>query len=76
MKERSVKEIFAERLKYLLDDRGLNIKTFSMEIGIPDSTISDWLLLKRTPKIDNIPKIAVYFKISTDYLLGVTEYEN
>lgn len=76
MKEKSVKEIFSERLKYLINDRGLNIKTLSLEIGIPDSTISDWLLLKRTPKIDNIPKIALYFKVSTDYLLGVIDYEN
>ena len=76
MKEKSVKEIFAERLKYLINDRGLNIKTLSLEIKIPDSTISDWLLLKRTPKIDSIPKIAQYFKVSTDYLLGVIDYEN
>ena len=71
MKEKSIKEIFADRLKELLDEKGLNAKTFSIKIGIPKSTISDWLLLKRTPKIDNIPKIALYFGVSTDYLLGL-----
>ena len=34
------------------------------------------MVIKNIKEIDNIPKIAVYFKISTDYLLGVTDYEN
>ena len=71
MKEKSVKEIFAERLKEMLEEKALNIKNFSVDIGIPKSTISDWLLLKRTPKIDNIPKIAIYFGVTVDYLLGL-----
>ena len=71
MKEKSVKEIFAERLKEMLEEKALNIKNFSADIGIPKSTISDWLLLKRTPKIDNIPKIAIYFGVTADYLLGL-----
>lgn len=71
MKDKSVKEIFAERLKELLEEKGLSAKNFSIEVKIPNSTINDWLLLKRTPKIDNIPKIALYFGVSTDYLLGL-----
>lgn len=73
-KNYNVKEIFAKRLKYLMGEKGVNINTFSKEIGIPDSTISDWLLNKRTPKIDNLPKIAIYFGVSTDYLLGLVDF--
>ena len=67
----SVKEIFAERLKNLIDEKGLNFQKFSKEIGIPNSTISDWLNKKTTATIENIPKIALFFGVTTDYLLGL-----
>ena len=68
---KSVKEIFAERLRILIDENELNIQKFSKELSIPVSTISDWLNKKTTPTIENIPKIAIYFKVTTDYLLGL-----
>ena len=67
----NVQEIFVERLKDLMSDRHLNIKIFSEEIKIPDSTISDWLNKKTTPNMFNIVKIALYFNTTTDYLLGL-----
>ena len=71
-----VRDIFAERLRYLIDDRGLNIQKFSKQISVPVSTISDWLNKKTTPSIENIPKIALFFKVSTDYLLGLIDFES
>lgn len=67
----SVKDIFAERLRNLIDEKGLNFQKFSKEIGIPNSTISDWLNKKTTATIENIPKIALFFGVTTDYLLGL-----
>ena len=66
-----VKDVFAERLRNLIDEKGLNYQKFSTEIGIPNSTISDWLNKKKTPTIENIPKIALFFGVTTDYLLGL-----
>lgn len=66
-----VKQIFAERLKLLIEEKNLSVKQFAEKIGIADSTISDWLLLKTVPSILNIPKIALFFGVSTDYLLGL-----
>lgn len=68
-----VKDVFAERLKNLIGEKGLNYQKFSKEIGIPNSTISDWLNKKTTPTIENIPKIAIFFKVTTDYLLGLED---
>ena len=70
-KKYCVKDIFAERLKILIDERELSVNKFSKEIKIPTSTISDWLNKKKTPTIENIPQIAIYFKVTTDYLLGL-----
>lgn len=67
----SVLEVFSDRLKDLMFEKGLNISKFSQEIGIPDSTISDWINKKRRPIIDNLPKIALFFGVTTDYLLGL-----
>lgn len=66
-----VKKVFVQRLKTLIEEKGLSIKRFSEDIGVPDSTISDWLNLKTTPIIIHLPKIAIYFNVSTDYLLGL-----
>ncbi len=74
-KDSGVIEIFSERLKDLMSEKGLNIKDFSKGVGIPRSTISDWLLMKRRPIIDNLPKIALFFGVSTDYLLGLENYK-
>ena len=72
-KNSNVMEIFADRLKDLMFEKGLNITMFSKEIGIPDSTISDWLNKKKRPIIDNLPKIALFFGVTTDYLLGLED---
>ena len=69
--DNSVLEVFSDRLKDLMFEKGLNISKFSQEIGIPDSTISDWINKKRRPIIDNLPKIALFFDVTTDYLLGL-----
>ena len=66
-----VKMIFAQRLKELINEKGITAKRLSEEVGVPYSTISDWLNLKTTPIIIHIPKIALFFKVSTDYLLGL-----
>lgn len=67
----NVQEVFVERLKDLMNEKGLNIEKFSKSAGIPRSTISDWLLKKTSPTIHNLPKIALFFKVSIDYLLGL-----
>lgn len=41
--------------------------------GIATSTLSDWKKGKSTPKADKLAKIADYFDVSTDYLLGKTD---
>lgn len=70
-----VQELFADRLKTLIADKGLSVKQFSIQIGIADSTISDWIHKKRIPLIIQIPKIAAFFNVSIDYLLGYKEFE-
>lgn len=69
----NVQEIFIERLKDLMAENKLNIKLLSEATKIPDSTISDWLNSKTTPNMFNIVRIALFFGVTTDYLLGLED---
>ncbi len=63
-------KIFSERLKDLLDERNLSIKKFAEDIKIPRTTINNWILQIKSPKIYYVCEIADYFGVTTDYLLG------
>ena len=70
--DHNYRDIFAENLKTLLGETSAN--DFSKKVGIPQQTISRYLLAQRTVTVDNLCKIADYFDVSTDYLLGRKEY--
>jgi transcriptional regulator with XRE-family HTH domain len=43
----------------------------SKDTGIPYAALSDWKMGRSTPKPDKLKKIAEYFGVSVDYLLGI-----
>ena len=65
------KKIFAERLKELISEKGLNNQKLSDLTGIPRTSISNWLNGRRTVQIEALVQIALFFGVSTDYLLGL-----
>ena len=62
---------FSERLNDLL--KTASQKDISEKTGLSQSSISMYASGKRKPASDAIIKIANYFDVSTDYLLGLTE---
>lgn len=66
----NILDIFAERLMDLIKENNLSIKSFAEKVDIPRTTILGWLHKIRTPRIDYLSKIADYFCVTTDYLLG------
>ncbi len=69
-----MKEIFINRLKQLM--AGMSVTQMSRKTQIPVSTLSLYLSGKRNPIAENIVKIAVFFNVSSDYLLGITDDPN
>lgn len=59
-------EIFDELLK----KHNITPYRVHKETGVPQSTLSDWKNGKSIPKIDNMQKIAEYFNVTVDYLIG------
>ncbi len=64
-------EIFAKRFKELRVNKNVTQTEVSMELGITKATISYYESGKRMPSNLMIRKIANYFKVPVDYLLGM-----
>lgn len=62
--------IFAERLRYLLDCQEIKLKALAPKLGISPSTLGNYALGLREPDFEILVRIADYFNVSTDYLLG------
>ena len=59
-----------EIYKKLLDMNGVKSADVARATGISNMTFSDWKKGKSTPKMDKIEKIAKYFGVTTDYMMG------
>lgn len=60
-----------ERFLELMQKKGVKFADVAKATGIHPSTFSDWKKGKSKPKTDKMQKIADYFGVSVDYLLGV-----
>lgn len=67
--------MFQIRLKQLRENNGFSQKTFAEAFGVASSTIGMWETGKREPDFDTMQRIADYFKVSVDYLLGRDEHK-
>lgn len=62
-----------EKLKELRKTKGKTQKQLSEFLGISQQAYATYELSTRTPPIDIIEKLADYFEVSIDYLLGRTD---
>lgn len=60
----------------LRDSRGCKDSDVAKTTGITKSTFSDWKNGRSEPKIDKLQKIADYFEVSVDWLLGKTDIKS
>lgn len=63
--------MIVNRIKYLANEQKMTISELERKTDLGAGTISRWDV--RTPGIDKIQKVADYFDVSTDYLLGRTD---
>ncbi|MCL2375321.1 MAG: helix-turn-helix domain-containing protein [Firmicutes bacterium] len=66
-------KFFAERLKELRTAKGISVIDLGIAIGVSNAAISRWENNQRTIAADNIIKLAKYFEVPTDYLLGLID---
>lgn len=65
--------VFYNRFLDLCRTRGITPSRAADEIGINRSSVTSWKNNGYTPQGDNLNKVARYFDVSTDYLLGKTD---
>ena len=64
--------MFYERLCQLCNENGITITGLVVHLGISKSNVTNWKCGK-VPKSDTVKRIADYFGVSTDCLLGNTD---
>lgn len=57
-----------ERIDLLAKKRKKSVKTVALDIGLSENAIYAWR--KTKPKADDLAKVADYFHVTVDYLLG------
>lgn len=65
--------MFSNRLTLLREERGLTRKEVAEQLNIDQTTYGKYELSKREPDYETLQKLATFYCVSTDYLLGRTE---
>lgn len=60
-----------DRVKELSEQRGENLKSVALKLGFSENAFYKWKT--QSPKSETLEKVADYFDVSTDYLLGRTD---
>ncbi|MCL1866425.1 MAG: helix-turn-helix domain-containing protein [Oscillospiraceae bacterium] len=68
--------MFPQRLKSVRTEKGIQQKELAQAMGVTQGTIGNWESGIRAPRFDMLERIAEYFSVSTDYLLGREEGGN
>ena len=64
---------FADRLKEIRKSKGITQKAVAEYLGIQTAPYQHYEYGKREPNHEKTIKLAEYFNVSTDYLLGLTD---
>ncbi|KNY24769.1 helix-turn-helix domain-containing protein [Pseudobacteroides cellulosolvens] len=67
---------FSERIRILRKEKGLSQNRLGVEMNIPRTTISSWEYDNRSPDLFTAIKLAEFFKVSLDYIAGLSDTRN
>ncbi len=66
-------KIFADRLLELRKEKNISQATLAKKLGVSLSVICYWETNRSEPTAPNIVKIAEFFNVNSDYLLGLED---
>ncbi|WP_254056398.1 XRE family transcriptional regulator, partial [Clostridioides difficile] len=73
---KSLNPIFSKRLRELIKEKGVTLNILGKKLEISTDLLSKYENNIISPKSDDIIKLAHYFDVTTDYLLGTTLVRN
>ena len=62
-----------KKIKSLLEERGVTAYRMAVDLGLPQSTVSEWLSGAYNPKADKLLLIARYFGVPVEELIDDQE---
>lgn len=65
--------MLAERIKTLREQAGMSQEKLAKRLGITRSSVNAWEMGISTPSTQYIAELAGLFRVSADYLLGLSE---
>lgn len=65
--------MISQNLIKIRKEKGIKQKDLAKELDIPYTTYNAYEIEKATPTIETIIKIAKYYNVTTDYLLGIED---
>ncbi|QRN90759.1 helix-turn-helix transcriptional regulator [Mammaliicoccus sciuri] len=69
MEYKSARKILSENLQSLMNRKNVTQKELSEELGVSQSTISNWIQETKYPRIDKIEMLAQYFNVPKSTLI-------
>lgn len=73
MSKKANSKLIGQRINTALELNNIKQKELAQQLGVKDNVVSYWCSGSRTPNTEQIVEIADFLKVSTDYLLGVSE---
>lgn len=65
--------MFSARLKELRQKKNISQNRLGEKIGFSQQAVAKWETDRATPSPETLASIAMFFDVSTDYLIGVTD---
>ena len=65
--------VMAERLKALRTEKGVGQNKLAKDIEVSNASISYWENGKQEPSAQALFKLANYYEVSVDYILGIID---
>lgn len=65
--------LFGERLKELRTEKNIGQNALAVALELSNASVSYWETGKQIPSAEVIFKLARFFDVSADYLLGLTD---
>lgn len=66
--------LLGERLKELREEQGLTQRQLAEKLGLNSVTYLHYEKAQREPPLSVLADLAIFFEVSTDYLLGLKDY--
>lgn len=68
-----MREILSDRLKQCRKEKGLTQQQVAVYCDITEKAYQNYELMTREPKLEILVKIADFYEVSLDYLVGRTD---